>query len=124
MSALQAVYFDGKSSSRHPVSVFVAGGKLKIVGRDVSEEFDARGVRRSLRVANTPRWLYLPGSGACVTDDNDAVDRMTRDRRYERILHEWESRPAYAAVAIVLVVAALWLLIDRGVPVAVEHIAT
>ena len=67
MSVLQAVYFDGKSSRRHPVSVFFAGGKLKIVGRDVSEEFDARGVRRSLRVANTPRWLYLPSARASPT---------------------------------------------------------
>jgi Zn-dependent protease with chaperone function len=123
MSVLQAVYFDGKESRRHPVSVMVTGGRLKVIGRDVNEEFDARGVRRSLRIANTPRWLYLPGGGACVTSENDAVDRMTRDRRYEVILHRWESRPAYAVVAIALVVAALWLLIDRALPVAVESIA-
>ncbi|MGH8633168.1 MAG: M48 family metalloprotease, partial [Burkholderiales bacterium] len=65
----------------------------------------------------------LPGGGACVTSDNDAVDRMTRDRRYELILHRWESRPAYAALAIARVVAALWLLLDRVLPVAVNEIA-
>lgn len=123
MSVLQAVYFDGKSSRRHAVSLFVAAGRLKVVGRDVSEQFDARRVRRSLRVANTPRWLYLPGGGACVTEDNDAVDRMTRVRRYERILHRWESRPAYATAAIALVAAAVWLLVARVVPTAVEYIA-
>jgi Zn-dependent protease with chaperone function len=123
MSVLQAVYFDGKDSRPHPVSVMVAGGRMKVVGRDVNGEFDARGVRRSLRIANTPRWLYLPGGGACVTSDNGAVDRMTRDRRYEMILHRWESRPAYAVVAIAMVVAALWILIDRVLPVAVESIA-
>ncbi|MGH8661998.1 MAG: M48 family metalloprotease, partial [Burkholderiales bacterium] len=123
MSVLQAVYFDGKDSRRHPVSVMVAGDRLKIVGHDVSEEFGARGVRRSLRIADTPRWLYLPGGGACVTSDNDAVDRMTRDRRYEQILYRWESRPAYAALAIAMVVASLWLLIDRVLPVGVEAIA-
>jgi len=123
MSVLQTDYFDGKTSLKHPVSVMIAGGKLKIVGRDVNEEFDARGVRRSLRIANTPRWLYLPGGGACVTSDNDAVDRMTRDRRYELILHRWESRPAYAVLAIAMVVAVLWLLIDRVLPVAVNEIA-
>ncbi|MGH8648205.1 MAG: M48 family metallopeptidase, partial [Burkholderiales bacterium] len=69
------------------------------------------------------RWFYLPGGGACVTSDNDAVDRMTRDRHYESILHRWESRPAYAVLAIAMVVAALWLLIDRVLPVAVEAIA-
>jgi len=123
MSVLQGVYFDGKASRRHAVSMFISAGDLKVVGRDVNEQFDARRVRRSLRVANTPRWLYLPGGGACVTEDNDAVDRMTRVRRYERILHRWESRPAYAAAAIAMVVAAVWLLVARVVPVAVEHIA-
>src|SRR3970282_368708 len=97
--------------------------KLKIFGRDGNEEFDARGVRRSLRIADTPRWLYLPGGGACVTSDNDAVDHMTRGRLYEAVLHRWESRPAYAVLAIAMVVAALWLLIDRVLPVAVEQIA-
>jgi len=123
VSVLQAVYFDGKSSRRHPVSVLLSGSQLKVVGRDVSEAFDARRVRRSLRVADTPRWLYLPGGGACVTVDNDAVDRLTRDRRYERILHAWESHPVYAALSIALVAASLWLLVARVVPVAVEHIA-
>jgi len=123
MSVLQAAYFDGKTSRRHEVSVMITGGKLKVIGRDVSEEFDARRVRRSLRIANTPRWLYLPGGGACVTSDNDAVDRMTRDRGYEIVLHRWESRPQYAVVAIAMVAAALWLLIDRVLPVAVNEIA-
>ena len=55
MSVLKADYFDGKSSLKRPVSVMVTGNKLKVVGRDVDEEFDARGVRRSLRIAGTPR---------------------------------------------------------------------
>ena len=63
----------------------LAAGRLKVVGRDFTGEYDVRGVRRSLRIANTPRWLYLPGGGACVTADNDAVDRMTVARRYERV---------------------------------------
>lgn len=123
MSVLQAHYFDGKNSLKRPVSVVIAGNKLKVVGRDVDVEFDARGVRRSLRIANTPRWLYLPGGGACVTSDNDAVDHMTRDRRYEQILHRWESRPAYAVFSIALVMVTLWVLLDRVLPAAIEQIA-
>ncbi len=124
MSILQGIYFDGKRSLRHPVSIIIAGNLLKVVGREVNESFDAKGVRRSLRVGNTPRWLYLPGGGACVTTDNEAVDRMTRDRRYERILHRWESHPVYAAIAIALVAAAVWLLFAGVVPRAVDAIAT
>jgi Zn-dependent protease with chaperone function len=123
MNTLKARYFDGKTSRGHDVTVMLTSGKLAVVGHAVMAEFDARGVRRSLRIADTPRWLYLPGGGACVTGDNEAVDRWTMDRRYERILHRWESRAGYAAFAVALVVAALWLLIDRGIPAAAEHIA-
>jgi predicted Zn-dependent protease len=123
VNVIAADYLDGRRSVRHPVSLIVSRGKLKVIGRDVNEEFDLRRVRRSLRVGDTPRWLYLPGGGACVTTDNDAVDRITRKRGYDRLLHRWESRPAYAALATGVVVAALWLAFDRGVPVAAEHIA-
>jgi Zn-dependent protease with chaperone function/tetratricopeptide (TPR) repeat protein len=123
VNVIAADYLDGRRSVRHPVSLIVSHGKLKVIGRDVNEEFDLRRVRRSLRVGGTPRWLYLPGGGACVTADNDAVDRMTRKRGYDRLLYRWESRPAYAALATGVVVAALWLAFDRGVPVAAEHIA-
>jgi Zn-dependent protease with chaperone function len=123
VSVIQATYFDGKTSARRPVTLIAGGGKMKVVGADVHLEFDARRVRRSLRVGNTPRWLYLPGGGACVTSDNAAIDRITRDMRYEKLLHRWESRPHYAALAVFLVVGMLWLLVDRGIPAAVERIA-
>lgn len=123
MKILQAAYFDGKSSRRHAVTVILSGERMKIVGREVSEALDARRVRRSPRVAGTPRWLYLPGGGACVTADHDAVERMMRASPHERALHRWESRPAFAAAAIALAVGALWLLVDRALPAAAEAIA-
>jgi Zn-dependent protease with chaperone function/TPR repeat protein len=123
MNVLRARYFDGKSSLAHDVTVMLVRGRLKIVGRDVNQEIDARALRRSSRVGATPRWLYLPGGAACVTEAHDALDRMLRESPYERTLHRWESRPAFAAAAVALVVAALWLLIDRGVPAAAEAIA-
>src|SRR5207247_11057748 len=97
-----------------PVGIVVSRGRMKIIGRDLEQEFDARLVRRSLRIANTPRWLYLPGGGACVTSDNAAVDRITREGRYERVLHQWQSRPAYGAVAVALAVGMCGLLWARA----------
>ena len=85
MKPFEADYYDGKTSVRHRVSLLAGGARLKLIGADVSEIFDLRRVRRSLRIANTPRWLYLPGGGACVTQDNEAVDRITRTRGYDRV---------------------------------------
>ncbi|HET7366367.1 MAG TPA: M48 family metallopeptidase, partial [Burkholderiales bacterium] len=98
-------------------------GKLKVIGERVNETFELRRVRRSLRIADTPRWLYLPGGGACVTQDNDAVDQITRTGGYDRVLQAWESRPWLAAFAVALVALSSWLLIDRGLPLAADEIA-
>jgi Zn-dependent protease with chaperone function/TPR repeat protein len=123
VNVISAAYFDGRSSVRHEVSLLAGNGRLKVVGRDVDLEYDLRRVRRSLRIANTPRWLYLPGGGACVTADNDAVDRMTRAQRYERVLHRFESHPGFAAFAVVLVVLTAWLLSEFALPIAAQAAA-
>jgi len=80
-------------------------------------------VRVAPRLANTPRWLYLPGGGACVILDNDAVDRFAREKPFTRMLNRLEARPAYAVVAVGLVFALVWLLIDRGLPPVVDFVA-
>ena len=123
MKPVAAVYFDGKDSLRHEVSLLIGGGKVRLVGRDIELEFIARKVRVAPRLGNTPRWLYLPGGGACVVADNDAVDRFAREKPFTRLLNRLEARPAYAVAAVALVVALVWLLIDRGLPPAVQYIA-
>ena len=74
MSVIEAGYFDGKSSVKRPVGIVVSRGRMKIIGRDLEQEFDARLVRRSLRIANTPRWLYLPGGGSRNPATRETVD--------------------------------------------------
>lgn len=123
MSAIQADYFDGRSSAKHPVSIVIVGGRLQLAGHDVRKEYEARAVRIPGRVANTPRWLYLPDGAACVTPDNDAIDRLSPKPWFARVIHRWESRPAYATLAVALVVASLWLLVDQVLPAAVSRLA-
>ena len=123
-NVLAADYYDGKTSTRHEVSLIVGAGKLKVVGQSVDLQVDLRGVRRSLRIGNTPRWLYLPGGGACTTSENDAVDHLARKRRYDRLLHAWESRPTLAAFAVALVAACTWLIIGELLPRAADEVAS
>jgi Zn-dependent protease with chaperone function len=51
------------------------------------------------------------------------VDRITRTRRYDRVLQTWVSRPWLAALAVGLVALGSWLLVDRALPVAADEIA-
>jgi predicted Zn-dependent protease len=123
VSAVQADYFDGARSLRHPVTLLFSGPRLKLVGQEVDLEYDLASVRISRRVANTPRWVYLPGGGACVTADNAALDRYAGESALERRVHHWESRPAYAVLSLLLIAAVVWFFIDRGVPVVADKIA-
>jgi predicted Zn-dependent protease len=124
MSILKADYYDGKNSVRHPVSLIFAGYTLKVVGENVDLQVNARRVRRSLRIGDTPRWLYLPGGGACVTDDNEAVDLITRKRRYDRLLQRWENRPVLAALAVGIVALFSWLMVTQALPRVADEIAS
>jgi predicted Zn-dependent protease len=128
MSSLAAHYFDGQRAQRHPVTLVLSGGMMKIVGHEVDQEYEARRVRISTRIAATPRWIYLPGGGACVTEDNDGVDRLVRERPMQRVLHRLEAHAAFAALAVLLVAALFWAIVDRALPFAAakvaEHIPT
>jgi len=123
MSAIAAHYFDGKRALRHAVTLVPAGGRIKIVGRDVDAEFESGRVRVSTRIAATPRWIFLPGGGACVSDDNDAIDRLVRERPMQRVVHRMEARPALAALAVLLVAALFWAIVDYGLPYAAARVA-
>jgi predicted Zn-dependent protease len=123
MSAIAAQYFDGRRSQRHPVTLLLAGGHIKIVGRDVDATLEARRVRVTTRIANTPRWIFLPGGAACVSDDNDAIDRLVRERRVQRAIHRMEARPAFAAIAVLAVAALFWAIVDFGLPYAAARVA-
>ena len=122
MTAIQADYFDGARSVRHPVTLLVNGSRLKLVGQEVDLEYDLGSIRMSRRVADTPRWLYLPGGGACVSGDNAALDRYARESALERRVRRWEAHPAYAVLSVLLIALAVWFLVDRAVPVAADLI--
>jgi Zn-dependent protease with chaperone function len=123
MSSLAAHYFDGQHAQRHAVTLVPSGGMMKIVGRDVDREYEARRVRISTRIAATPRWIYLPGGGACVTDDNDGVDRLVHERPMQRLVHGMEAHAAFAALAVLLVAALFWAIVDRALPYAAAKVA-
>ena len=122
MSALVGHYFDGRRALRHVVEVALEAGRVRLLGPEVRAEYDARAVRASPRIANTPRWLYLPDGATVVLNDGASLDDLHKHEGFPKALHALESRPAYAVIAVALVVAVLWLLLDRGVPAAVSRI--
>lgn len=127
MSALQAVYYDGKTSDKRAVQVELAApGQLIIRGLENELRYRLAEVRIAPRVGNTPRSIYLPGEAKCETWDNDAIDVFLKRHRHGTgwaWLHTLESHLGYVALALVITAVSVWGLIEYGVPLLAKHVA-
>lgn len=123
MSIIACTYFDGRASVARPASLITAGGRVRLVGHDLDAVLDPASLRVSRRVADTPRWIYLPDGGACMVADNAAIDRIAQTSRLEALLLKVESHAVWAAVATMVVVAIVLALVRFGIPATAEAIA-
>lgn len=123
MSVIACTYFDGKRSLGRPASVIISRSAIQIVGHDVVQSFETRAVRLSEPICTTPRWIYFPDGSTCWVPESSSLTRFVRDARLDRLVHQWESRPALAALALALVVALVWALIQFGVPAGARIVA-
>jgi Zn-dependent protease with chaperone function len=116
-------YYDGKTSGRQSVTVYVLGSRVEIVGDAWRCAFDRSELQISERLGNTPRALTLPDGARVVTTDNDAVDRLLGDRPSARFVHWLEARWLTALAALVVTVSTLWAGIAHGVPALAAYVA-
>jgi Zn-dependent protease with chaperone function len=129
MTIVKALYYDGKSSARRNVDLHLpesGSGVIRISGEGVDRSYAFAEVKTSPRIGNSRRSLYVPDGAVCETDDNDAVDRAfsaTPAGKLHGILHLWESRLRYVALALVLTAGLLWIVIEYGVPVLAREVA-
>ena len=127
MTQLRARYYDGKTSQQREVLVQVEpSGRLRVSGEGLHFSCALSEVRPSPRVGNTRRHLRFADGSVCETEDNDAVDRIFAGLPSQapgRLIHLWESRLGYAALALALTAAALWAGIAYGIPALAKQVA-
>lgn len=127
MTAIEARFYDGKSSQQRKVLIYSEPhDRLRVVGEGVDFSRPIAEVRASSRVGNTRRHLYFADGSQCETEDNDAIDAMfsgVRSAAFGRLLHRWESRLGYVLVAVVLTAASLWAGITYGIPAMAKQVA-
>ena len=127
MTAIQARWYDGKSSRAHPVSVSAdPEGRLRVTGEGIDFSRPLAEVQPSTRVGNTRRHLYFPDGSQIETEDNDAVDAMFAGMRAHapgRLIHRFESRMRYIVLACVLTAAMLWAGVTYVIPAIAKQIA-
>lgn len=129
MNDVRAVYYDGKSSEGHRVTLALGAQgtvpTLCVRGAGVDRTWPLAEVRASDRIGSSQRHLYFPDGSQCETGDNDGVDRMFAGRTpaAARLLHRWESRMRYALAALAITVAAAWAAIAWGIPALAKQVA-
>ncbi len=127
MTAIQARFYDGKTSGQREVLISAqAPARLRVTGAGVEFIWALTEVRASSRVGNSRRHLHFPDGSQCETEDNDAIDQLFAEVRAQapgRLLHRWESRIGYVSGALVLTAALAWAGIAYGIPALAKQIA-
>ena len=127
MTAVEAHFYDGRSSQQHKVLIHPdPPDRLRVTGEGVDFSCALAEVRPSSRVGNTRRHLYFADGSQCETEDNDAIDEIFSGMRAEapgRLLHRWESRLSYVAAALGVTVFLAWAGITYGLPALAKQVA-
>lgn len=127
MTAVEARFYDGKSSKEHKVLIYPdPPARLRVIGDGINFSCALAEVRPASRVGSTRRHLYFADGSQCETEDNDAIDELFSGVRAEapgRLLHYWESRLSYAVAALSITVFLAWAGIIYGLPALAKQLA-
>lgn len=112
--------FDGHSSAATPATLRVdTDGRVTCDAWPDRPPLALTEIDISERVGSIPRILRFPDGAQFQTPHNDLVDQALarfRRARGSRLLHRLESRLAFVAVAVVVMVAASYGFVRWGIP--------
>ncbi|MFA5517298.1 MAG: M48 family metallopeptidase, partial [Desulfuromonadales bacterium] len=121
----EGIFYDGKSSDRHPVAVCRDGDRLRITGEGLVLAYDVRRVVPTPPLGRTRRSLLLPDGAVCELADGAAVAELlpAAGGRLAHLVHRWERSLVLAGVALALTVLLVWGFVRFGIPVLARQVA-
>ncbi len=124
MIKINGYYYDGQSSVQTAVTVtFYQSGKVLIEGESVKLDTTIEQLSIAPRLASTTRNIFLANGAKLETDDNDALDRVSRffDKNvFHALLHKLEKNWHYPLIALMLTIVFIWGSIEYAVPLAAK----
>ena len=120
---IDAIYFDGQSSRRQPVTVVMHKRVVAMRGEGVKQSHRLSRLRVSERLENAPRILFLP-DGSRVHISDPRVDKLlaTNGYREPRVVR-WQRNWILSLLALVTVLALLLSGYQWGLPWAADTAA-
>jgi predicted Zn-dependent protease len=123
MTPIRAFRYDGKSSRRAEVVLEFGAGSVCVRGADLEATYPFEQMQVRPRIGAVTRVVDFADGSRCEIADVAAFDALHLDGRAARHVHRWENRLRYALVALALSAAAVWSVIQYGVPVAARAAA-
>ena len=124
MNAVDARYFDGRSSRARAVRLSVNDGHLDIIGDDIERHVPLSELRVSEPLSHAPRIVTFGDGAFCEIADNAAFSQiLAASGHRDSFVVAWQSRWRGAVIAVVGLVAFLFVAYRWVLPAAAEYAA-
>lgn len=121
---IDAIYYDGNTSRRYPVTLYIQKRVLAMRGEGVRRTARLSQMEVSERLENAPRILRFSDGAFIEASDQRKLDRMLKENRFTdpRVVR-WQNNWPLSLLALVTLVTALLSLYQWGVPLAADQVA-
>lgn len=125
MTIVHAVYYDGKTSRRQPVTLSLNDGWLLISGEDVKREETFNTAHLSEKLGSAPRLLQFEDGAHCEVSDHAGLEALLHDAGYRphSLVSGLETHWRYAALSLLLIVGSIIAAYLWGLPWAAKQLA-
>ena len=120
---LDGVYYDGRIPVGSAATMMLAGARIALIGKEVSERFDADNLKVSPRTGIASRFIALPGGAQFQCPDDPALERLPQEVPSESIVAWLERRWPVAMLSVALIAALVLWAYFFVLPAAAEQIA-
>lgn len=122
---IDAIYYDGNNSRRHPVTLIITKRVVSMRGTGVHRNVRLSQIDVSERLQHAPRILRFPDGAFVEAADHRRLDRMLKENRFQdpRVVR-WQNNWPLSLLALITLLATLLSLYQWGVPRAADHIAS
>ena len=122
---LEAIYFDGHSAKKWPVTITLLKDNIRVEGEGVHRQEPFTPAMLSSRLGNAPRQLHFNDGACCVIQDHAAFEKMLEDAGHQSrfTVSVLESHWRYAIIALLLTAAAIVAAYIWALPVVANEVA-
>jgi Zn-dependent protease with chaperone function len=121
---IQANYFDGKSATRHTVTLSVQGDRARIEGDGIVRDEALASLRVSEPMGSAPRLITFADGAICEISDHAALNELLAQTGYrEKSVVRWQQSGTWVLAMLLFSIALIWLGYRYALPVFANVVA-